>query len=124
MSKRILIADDALVMRMMLRDILEAAGYEIAGEAGDKQETVDQYNKLKPDLALVDIVLDSNILYGGIRAIEEIKKSDPDARIIIISAVNQKKLLEEARKIGINSYISKPFEEEEVLSAVKNILGE
>jgi two-component system chemotaxis response regulator CheY len=124
MNSRILIVDDALFMRVILKDILQNNGYAVVGEASNKNEGVAQYKLLKPDVVFMDIVLDPDVPFGGIESAREILEYDSDARVIIVSAVDQKTLLDRAFKMGIKQYICKPFEEKQVIEVVKKVLNE
>ncbi len=124
MKNKVLIVDDALIMRRILRDMLELNEYEVIGEASDKNEAVEQYKMLKPDVVFMDIVLDPDIPFGGIEAIKEILIFDPQAKIVIVSAVDQKKLLNEAFQLGIKQYVGKPFSEERIINALKDVVEE
>jgi two-component system chemotaxis response regulator CheY len=123
MKNGILIVDDALFMRVVLRDILQINGFKVIGEASNKTEAVTQYKRLKPDVVFMDIVLDFDTPFAGIEAVREIFKYDSKAKIVVVSAVEQKGLLEEAFKMGIKKYISKPFEDKRVVEVVREILN-
>jgi two-component system, chemotaxis family, chemotaxis protein CheY len=115
MSKRILIVDDALFMRAMLQEIVINGGHEIIGEAANGVEALKQYRLLQPDLVFMDIIMP---LRSGIEALQDITREDPQARVIVCSALGQEALLTEAFKAGARGYITKPFQEEEVLAAI------
>lgn len=115
MNQRILLVDDAKVIRLMLTRILTSAGYQIIGEAGDGQEAVEKYKELKPDLVTMDITMPK---MSGIDALRAIKAYDPQARIIMCSAMGQKSMVVEAIKAGARNYIIKPFDQEKVLAVV------
>ena len=119
MGKRILIVDDAAFMRMMLRDILIAKGYEIAGEAENGIEAGILYNRLKPDLVLMDITMPE---MDGIKAVHEIIKSDPEARIVMVSAMGQQAMVIQSIKAGAVDFVVKPFHTERVIDAVNKAL--
>lgn len=121
MSIKILIADDAAFMRMMLADILTEKGFEIAGEAGNGEEALRLYRELKPDLTTMDIIMPGT---GGIDAIKDILKEDPQAKILVVSALGQKALVKEALDAGAKGFVVKPFKPEKVIEEVHNILGE
>ncbi|MBI3813728.1 MAG: response regulator [Nitrospinae bacterium] len=108
MAKKILIVDDAVFMRMMLKGILEPYGYEVVGEAEDGDKAVELF-KLMTNM-------------GGIESLREIKNIDKKAKVVVISAVDQRKALLETIRLGASDFIVKPFEEERVLSAVKKAL--
>lgn len=120
MGARILIVDDAAFMRMMLADILTAKGHEIVGEAGDGEEALRLYKELKPDLVTMDIVMPEK---DGIDAVSEIIKVDPEANIVVISAVGQERLIEKAIRSGARGFIVKPFNPTQVVKEVNRILG-
>jgi len=118
MGVRILIADDALFMRNMLRDIFVKAGYQIVGEASNGVEAVEKYHELQPDLVTMDIVMP---LKSGIEALQQITREDPDARIVMCSALGQEALVIEAVQAGAKDFIVKPFKEERVLDVVRRV---
>lgn len=120
MSKRILITDDALFMRVTLKNILTTHGYEVVGEAGNGEEAVQQYAAKKPDLVLMDITMP---IMDGIAATKAIKASDPAAKVVMCTAMGQKNILIEALQAGAKDYIVKPFQPERVLESVKKLLG-
>jgi two-component system, chemotaxis family, chemotaxis protein CheY len=120
MSKRILIADDALFMRLMLKNILEGAGYQVVGEAADGREAIQKYGELKPDMLISDMVMPE---MGGIDVLKEVLKQYPDANILICSAIGQQALVIEAIQAGAKDYIVKPFEQASVLETVGKIIG-
>ena len=121
MGTRILIVDDAEFMRMMLTDILVENGYEISGEAKDGEEALRLYKELKPDLVTMDIVMPGA---GGIESIREILKTDPEAKILVVSARGQQALVKEAIEAGAKGFVVKPFKPEKVIEEVERILGE
>lgn len=120
MAKNILICDDAAFMRMMIKDILTKNGYEIAGEAENGAKAVEKYNETKPDLVLMDITMPE---MDGIQALKKIKESDPNATVIMCSAMGQQAMVIEAIQSGAKDFIVKPFQAERVLEAVKKVVG-
>jgi len=120
MAKNILIVDDAAFMRMMIKDILSKNGYTIAGEAENGKVAVDKYNEVKPDLVLMDITMPE---MDGIQALKAIKGNDPNAQIIMCSAMGQQAMVIEAIQSGAKDFIVKPFQAERVLEAVKKVVG-
>ncbi len=121
MAKRILIADDAAFMRMMLKDILTKGGYEIAGEAADGNEALAKYKELKPDLVTMDITMPN---CDGIQALKSIKAADAASNVVMCSAMGQQAMVIEAIQSGAKDFIVKPFQADRVLEAIKKILGE
>lgn len=119
-KNRVLIVDDSMVMREMISDILKEKGFEVAGEAKDGLEALDQYKKLKPDVVTMDVVMPKE---HGIDAVRKIIASDKNARIIIISGLYQKTLVMEALEAGASDYVIKPFEPAELIDIVKKSLS-
>ncbi|MFP4465874.1 MAG: response regulator [Candidatus Goldiibacteriota bacterium] len=120
MAKRILIADDAAFMRMMLKNILTQGGYEVVGEAENGKIAVEKYRELKPDMLITDMVMPE---MGGIDTLKEVMKEDPSANVLICSAIGQQALVIEAIQAGAKDYIVKPFEQSNVLETLSKILG-
>lgn len=120
MSRTVLIVDDAIFMRTMIADILEGAGFEIVGEASSGVEALEKYKELEPDLVTMDIVMPD---MGGIDAVREIMKFDPNARILMVSAMGQQALVVEAIQAGARDFVVKPFQPSRVVEAVQRVLG-
>ncbi len=120
MSRTVLIVDDAIFMRTMIADILKSAGFEVVGEASSGVEAVEKYKELKPDLVTMDIVMPD---MGGIDAVREIIKTDPEARILMCSAMGQQGLGVDAIQAGARDFVVKPFQPSRVLEAVQRLLG-
>jgi two-component system chemotaxis response regulator CheY len=117
---KILIVDDTLFMRTLLKNILFSGGHAIVGEAGDGEDGVAKYKELKPDLVTMDIVMPK---LNGIEALKAIKEFDPAARIVMCTAVGQEQMVKLAIKSGAKGYIIKPFQAPKVLEEVKNVLA-
>ncbi len=117
---RVLVVDDAAFMRMLVKKILTQAGHQIVGEASNGKEAVEKYKQLKPDLVTMDIVMPE---MDGITAVKEIMKIDPNAKIIMITAVGQEAKVMEALKSGAKGYIVKPFQAPKVLEEVNRVLS-
>jgi two-component system chemotaxis response regulator CheY len=116
MSKaRVLIVDDAVVMRMMIKDILSKNGFEIVGEAQNGAEAVVKYNDLKPDVVTMDMVMPG---VDGIAAVRQIIAADPAAKILMCTSLGQEALLNEAMQAGAKSYITKPFQPSKILESI------
>lgn len=120
MTKRVLIVDDAVFMRNMIRDIFSGGGFDVVGEAEDGIDAVKKYHELKPDLVTMDIVMPHK---SGIEATREIVSEDPKAVVVMCSALGQESLVMEAIEAGATDFIVKPFKEEEVLGVVRKVLG-
>jgi two-component system chemotaxis response regulator CheY len=120
LGRKILIADDAAFMRMMLKNILLQGGYEIVGEADNGRKAVDKYFELKPDLITLDITMPE---MDGVTAAKEILSKDSKANVIMCSAMGQQAIVVEAISAGAKDFIAKPFQAERVIEAVKRIIG-
>lgn len=121
MIKRVLIVDDALFMRTMLCDIFIAAGWQVVGEAESGEQALNDYQQLRPDLVTMDVVMPE---MSGIDALKKILALDPDARIVVCSALSQKQMMMEAIQAGAKDFIVKPFQKEQVLDVAKRVLSE
>ncbi|MDD3719693.1 MAG: response regulator [Actinomycetota bacterium] len=120
MSKTILIADDALFTRMMLRNILAENGYNAVVEAETGTEAIWAYERWKPDLVIMDINMPE---MDGMAAAKSILVTHPQANIIICSALGQKQLMMEALEGGVKDFITKPFQPNKVMEVVKKVLS-
>lgn len=121
MPKRILIVDDAAFMRMMLKDIITRAGYEVCGEASNGNEAVRKYKELKPDLVTLDITMPEK---DGIQALKEIRADYPDAIAIMCSAMGQQAMVIDAIQAGAKDFIVKPFQADRAREAIRKALGD
>ena len=117
---RILIIDDTLFMRTLLKNILASGGHEIVGEAEDGDIGVAKYLELKPDIVTMDVVMPK---MNGIEALKAIKNVDPHAKVIMCTAVGQEQMVKLAIKCGARGYIVKPFQAPKVLEEIGNVLG-
>lgn len=116
---KVLIADDAAFMRMMLKDILIQGGYEIAGEATNGNEAVDLYQQTKPDLVTMDITMPQ---MDGITALKQIMAADSEAKVIMCSAMGQQAMVIESIQAGAKDFIVKPFQAQRVIDAIKKLI--
>ena len=121
MPKKVLVVDDAIFMRNMIKDIFSGGGFEVVGEAANGLEAVEKYKELRPDLTTMDIVMPFK---SGIEATREIVQLDPQAVVIMCSALGQESLVMEAIEAGATDFIVKPFRGEDVLAVVKKVLGD
>ncbi len=120
MDNKILIVDDAAFMRMMIKDTLKKNGYENLLEAADGEIAVQTYKAEKPDLVILDITMPNK---NGLDALKEIRQMDPNAKIVMCSAMGQESMVVEAIRSGARDFIVKPFKAERVLKTVQGILG-
>jgi two-component system chemotaxis response regulator CheY len=107
MSQKLLIVDDALIIRLRIREIALACGWDVVGEAVNGEQAVAMYRTLNPDLVTMDIVMPT---MDGIEALRQIRESDPAARVCMVSAINQREKLAECIQLGAIYFIVKPFD--------------
>jgi len=119
MMARVLVADDASFMRQMIREIVEAEGHEVVGEASDGDEAVTEFKRLHPDVVTMDIVMPRR---SGIDAVKGIVALDPSARIVMCSALGQESLVQEALQAGAMDFIVKPFKPDAVVATLGKVL--
>ncbi|WLV25772.1 response regulator [Aciduricibacillus chroicocephali] len=120
MSNNILVVDDAAFMRMMIKDILTKNGYNVVGEAENGQQAVEKYAELNPDLVTMDITMPE---MDGITALKTIKQTNPDAKILMCSAMGQQAMVIDAIQAGAKDFIVKPFQADRVLEAIQKALS-
>ena len=120
MGAKVLIVDDALFMRNMLRNIFSESGFDIVGEAQNGNEAIEMYQRLRPDLVTMDIVMPEK---NGIEALKEIMAADGGARVVICSALGQESLIMEALEAGARDFIVKPFKPPKVIEVAQKVLS-
>lgn len=118
LGRRIMLVDDAPFMRKMQREMLEDAGFEIVGEAVNGNQAVEQYKQLSPDIIILDIVMPE---LDGISAARKIKSINSDACIVICSAFSKLEIVEDAKALDVNYFITKPFQSTKLVSVVKEL---
>ncbi|HHT85481.1 MAG: response regulator [Bacillota bacterium] len=116
---KILVADDAMFMRNRTSKLLTANGYEVV-QASNGEEAVKRYFEEKPDVVLMDITMP---VLDGIEALKQMKAGDPDARVVMVTAMGQKSMVLEAIKAGAKDFVIKPFDPDRLLEAVKKQCG-
>lgn len=116
--KRILIVDDAAFMRMSLKKIMEENGFEVVGEAENGKVGVEKYNELQPDIVTLDITMPE---MDGLTALKAIMKLDPNANVVIVSAMGQESYVREAVMSGAKNFIVKPFNKEHVVKVLNSL---
>ncbi|MCK8115703.1 response regulator [Anaerosoma tenue] len=118
MPRSVLVVDDAAFMRMMIRDILSREGYVIY-EAVNGRDAVEKYHEVHPDLVTMDITMPG---MSGLEALQTIRDQDPAARVLMVSAMGQQKMIVEALEYGAMDFLVKPFQPTKVLETVKKCL--
>ena len=118
MGKRVLVVDDAKFMRTMLKNILVSNGYDVIGEADNGKAGFEQYKALHPDVVTMDITMPD---YSGVEGLKMIMESDPDAKVIMCSAMGQQAMMIDAMKAGAKDFIIKPFQKEHVIEVMNKL---
>ena len=108
-------------MRQILRDILQRASFEVVGEATNGEEAVQQYRQLQPDVVLMDIIMPR---MDGIEATRQILSLDPQARVVMCTALGQEGILKKALQLGARDFLVKPFRPEKIIEALHKSLSE
>lgn len=106
MTKTLLITDDAVIIREIIKDIATAAGWQVVGEASNGQQAIDRYMELRPKACTLDLVMPE---YDGLHALRGIRQIDPEAKVVVVSALDQKQVLMEAFRAGAADFLVKPF---------------
>lgn len=119
MSIGVLIVDDLAFIKLVLRDIVEKAGFRVVATASDGEEAVRLFEELAPAVVLLDITMPK---MDGIEALRRMRRLDPSARIIMCSALGQQRLIVQAIGLGARDFIVKPFRPERVVGAIKKVL--
>ena len=115
MSKTLLVTDDAMIIREMIKDAAQDAGWTIAAEACNGQDAIERYAEFEPDAMTLDLVMPE---YDGLHALRGIMEYNPDAKVLVVSALDQQQVLREALELGASDFIVKPFDKERVISAL------
>jgi two-component system chemotaxis response regulator CheY len=116
MSKKILVVDDSLYMRTLIKDALTGVGYEVVGMAANGESAIDMAFELQPDIITLDNILPDML---GVDVLKALKDEDLSAKIVMISAVGQQSVIDEGMRLGASSYLVKPFTTEQLLEVIE-----
>jgi two-component system, chemotaxis family, chemotaxis protein CheY len=116
--KRLLVVDDALFMRKLICGVAAEAGWQIVGEAGNGAEAISLYQQHRPDLVTMDLVMP---VMGGLEALRQIRAVDPEAKVVVVTALDQKQSLMDSIREGAIDFIVKPFERARVLALLAKL---
>nr|QNO54796.1 chemotaxis protein CheY [Methanosarcinales archaeon ANME-1 ERB7] len=116
---RVLLVDDSTYIRTVLGSIIVEAGFEVVGEAADGEEAIRKYMDLKPDIVLMDVIMEP---MDGMAATEAILDKDPAALILMVTVLETKEILMDLIKIGAKGYITKPFSKEEIAEKIGEVI--
>ncbi|OGS17143.1 MAG: hypothetical protein A2219_03360 [Elusimicrobia bacterium RIFOXYA2_FULL_50_26] len=120
----VLVVDDSKFMRLILKNGIEndsGKKHKVVGEAEDGASAVAKYKELKPDIITMDIIMP---VESGLQAVQKIMELDPSAKIIMVSAMGQEKIVEEAMKLGAKGFVTKPVKNEELLASIEKIINQ
>lgn len=116
MNATLLVTDDSMIIREMIKDIARTAGWEIVGEAANGLEAVQQYQLLKPVAVTLDLTMPE---YDGLYALRGIRDFDPNAQVLVVSAIDQAAVIKEAIDLGAADFIVKPFDHSRLQRAIQ-----
>lgn len=120
MSRTLLITDDAIIIREMIKETATQAGWQVVAEASNGQEAIDRYRELRPDAVTLDLVMPG---FDGLHALRGIREFDPAARIVMVSALEQKNILKETFKLGAADFIVKPFQRAALVATLDRVVA-
>jgi len=118
---RVLIVDDAIFMRMMLKDLLSKSGLEVVGQAATGDEALDVYRETHPDVVTLDIMMPHS---DGMSALQSILREDPTARVVVVSAIEHHDTVKQALALGAADYVLKPFSPHRIVEVLKRAAGD
>ncbi|MFN7842666.1 MAG: response regulator [Pirellula sp.] len=116
MNNRLLIVDDALIMRLRIREVAISCGWHVVGEATNGKQAIEMFRELQPDLVTMDIVMPE---MDGVNSLRAIRELNPKARICMVSAINQRDKLIECIRLGAVDFIVKPFDKSRLISLLE-----
>lgn len=120
MAVRLLVVDDAMIIRELIKEAAADAGFEVVGEAANGQEAIDRYQKLQPDVVTLDLVMPK---FDGLHALAGILALDPQAKVIVVSALEQTTILKDAFRKGAADFITKPFDKKLLVATIENVVA-
>jgi two-component system, chemotaxis family, chemotaxis protein CheY len=109
MAKTLLVTDDAAIIRAKIKEVACGAGWSIVAEARNGKEAVERYTEFRPAAVTLDLVMPE---YDGLYALQQILAVDPNAKVIVVSAIGQKNILKDAFKLGAADFVVKPFDKQ------------
>ena len=119
MAVRLLVVDDAMIIRELIKEAASDAGFEVVGEAANGQEAIDRYQELRPDVVTLDLVMPK---FDGLHALTGILALDPQAKVIVVSALEQTTILKDAFRKGAADFITKPFDKKVLVATIENAI--
>ena len=121
MARTLLVTDDAMIIRQIIKDMATSAGWEVVGEASNGQEAIDRYRELRPDAVTLDLVMPE---HNGLHALHGIMEFDPKAKVLVVSALEQRGVLKDAFKAGAAEFVSKPFDKQGLQTTLEQLFSQ
>lgn len=115
---KVLVVDDAAFMRLTIKKMLERNGFQVVGEAENGAVGIMKYKEFRPDIVTMDITMPE---MGGVEALKAIRQHDPDAKVIMVSAMGQECMVREAVMGGAKTFIIKPFKEDIIVQTMNKV---
>lgn len=115
---RVLVVDDAAFMRLAIKTVLERNGFQVVADAKNGKEGIDKYIEFRPDVVTMDITMPD---MTGIESLKKIREIDPDAKVVMVSAMGQERMVKEAIINGARSFIVKPYKEEHIVQTLLKV---
>ena len=119
MGVGVLVVDDLPFITRSLRKILEDAGFRVIGEAADGKQALDLFLLRRPDVVMMDITMPQ---MDGLASLKKMREADPDARVVMFSALGQQRLIDAAKQLGARAFLVKPLTAQQVVGAIKDVL--
>lgn len=117
----VMVVDDSKTSRKLLEDLLESHGHEVVATAVNGEEAFSLYKDMEPDLVTMDITMP---VLDGLNSLKKIKMYDPKAKIIMVTAAGQKSKMVESIKYGADEFVTKPYNEDELIATINRILSQ
>jgi two-component system chemotaxis response regulator CheY len=118
MSKKVLVVDDSLYMRTLIKDALSGVGYEIVGMAANGESAIDMAFDLQPDIITLDNILPDML---GIDVLKVLKEEELRSKVVMISAVGQQSVIDEGMRLGASDYLVKPFTSDQLIGIINKM---
>jgi len=120
-ERTVMIVDDAKLMRLMLKQIVESGGYKVVAEVENGVELIEKYPQIKPDLVLLDVIMPK---MNGLEALEALLGTEPDATVIMVSSAGKESNVIKAQELGAKNFIIKPFDQKKVIEIIGQVMDE
>lgn len=121
MGRRLLVTDDSMMIRELIKELALELGWQIVGEAADGDEAIELFKQQRPDVTTLDLVMP---VHDGLHALRGIRAIDPQAKVLVISAISQTEVLKEALGLGASDFIVKPFKKAQAQHALSLLAGD